>query len=321
MFIDSWQTHFHGYLRKKVDVVVYGQNVAAGSRIGGICRGVEEITNVRTLNTTNSENTLAGFGFGLLLAEVDAVYVLKQHDFMLLGMDQWRNTWNVLKNRQLNNSYVVIAPVVDSGYEGPQANLNNLQEFSSIFGCPTIIVNSYSGIRKSFEMVATSGLTILGLSQKMLKSGYVEPHDLAGDSNHFSIYCSDYIEEKRLTRLLIIVGFATKEVLDTLSNLKSFSNSYTYFVVALHLLNNSDTHKEVHKSLSYVDIEDILIIDDSYSSINEASKLAREFSKIARGRCEIIQIDNTEHLGRPTDQEFQNLSSDIYKFFGVAVGS
>ena len=74
--------------------VVYGQNVVAGSCIGGLGRGIGDTANRTVINTPNVENTQVGVGFGLMLQGISSVYVMKQLDFLLLGIDQLTNTNN-----------------------------------------------------------------------------------------------------------------------------------------------------------------------------------------------------------------------------------
>ena len=48
---------------KHEELVIFGQNVSAGSCIGGMTRGLPIPKNGRIINSTNSENSLCGFGF------------------------------------------------------------------------------------------------------------------------------------------------------------------------------------------------------------------------------------------------------------------
>ena len=72
--------------------VIFGQNIVAGSRISGLGAGLDQIDNCLALNTINSENSLVGLGFGLSLCEIPSMFLMKQHDFALLGLDQLVNT-------------------------------------------------------------------------------------------------------------------------------------------------------------------------------------------------------------------------------------
>ncbi|MDZ4226375.1 MAG: hypothetical protein U1C66_02710, partial [Patescibacteria group bacterium] len=61
--------HVNGTLRKAVGaeegLVVFGQNVSAGSRISGFTKGFAVKESGIIINSTNTENSLVGFGFGI----------------------------------------------------------------------------------------------------------------------------------------------------------------------------------------------------------------------------------------------------------------
>ena len=76
--------------------VIFGQNIISGSRISGLGNGIDKLNNIKAINTTNSENSLMGLGLGLALEGVPAIFLMKQHDFALLGLDQLTNTVNLI---------------------------------------------------------------------------------------------------------------------------------------------------------------------------------------------------------------------------------
>ena len=94
-------------VKKNQSSVLYGQNINAGSCLGGLTRGVSEINNGMTLNTPNIENTLVGVGFGLMLSSVNSVFFMKQFDFLLLGIDHLVNTYNVIRQTQPKASFTI----------------------------------------------------------------------------------------------------------------------------------------------------------------------------------------------------------------------
>ena len=53
---------------------------------------IEKLDKVESINTQNSENSLIGFGFGLMLSKINSIYLVKQLDFVLLGLDHIVNT-------------------------------------------------------------------------------------------------------------------------------------------------------------------------------------------------------------------------------------
>ena len=79
-------------------LVCFGQNVSAGSCIGGFTKGIAVRPTSRIVNSTNAENSLCGFGFGLMIRGASAVFFMKQLDFLLLGIDQLVNTYNIIRN-------------------------------------------------------------------------------------------------------------------------------------------------------------------------------------------------------------------------------
>lgn len=63
-------------------VVLLGQNIAAGSCISGFTRGIKPEAPSRIINTPNCENTLCGVGFGAMINGISAVFFMKQLDFL-----------------------------------------------------------------------------------------------------------------------------------------------------------------------------------------------------------------------------------------------
>lgn len=304
--VEAFNSALISYLKSKETCVVYGQNVDAGSRIGGIAKQLSALENIQVINSTNTENTLAGFGFGLLLADISSCYILKQHDFMLLGMDHWRNTWNMIKTREFDANYVVFAPVVDSGYEGPQANLNNLAEFSSIFDCPVHLANSSSSINKIFCNLNATSFSIVGLSQKQLKSDIDYLQDLAANESSYSIFVQkDNTDETiEFTDYVICLGYSWCDVLKEVQ--KSMIDFSRYMFIVPHMVANTkyiDFLKENTRS----DMR-IVLFDDSYSSLGEAHLHKEEIENQMSIRVKIVKIEIQEQKSRPHSQKFTQVN-------------
>jgi pyruvate dehydrogenase E1 component beta subunit len=156
-------------------VLLFGQNITAGSCISGFTRGLKVKPGGRIINTPNCENTLCGIGFGSMMNGVPAVFFMKQQDFLLLGIDQLVNTYNIARRRIPKASFTIMPVIVDSGYEGPQSALNNLPDFCSIARVPGYTINSKAEaeavINKHFF---ASGFRIIGISQRLFKTEIVE---------------------------------------------------------------------------------------------------------------------------------------------------
>ena len=54
--------------------IIFGQNIISGSRVSGLGTGLEKNIDSLAINTTNTENSLIGMGFGILLTGVNAIY-------------------------------------------------------------------------------------------------------------------------------------------------------------------------------------------------------------------------------------------------------
>ena len=84
--------------------IIFGQNITTGSRISGLTNKIETIKGAEVFNTQNSEASLIGFGFGLMISNVSSVYFAKQLDFIILGLDHIVNTLNSVifaKNKKI----------------------------------------------------------------------------------------------------------------------------------------------------------------------------------------------------------------------------
>ena len=148
--------------------VFFGQNVITGSRISGLGARMDSHRNILSFNTQNSENTLFGMGFGLSIEGVPSIYLMKQHDFALLAIDHMVNTARLLKNHSNLATFLVLMVIVDSGYEGPQSNLNNLDDFYSIAQAKISLLNSKNAIDYAFRS-KRKAFEIFAISQKSLK--------------------------------------------------------------------------------------------------------------------------------------------------------
>jgi hypothetical protein len=161
------------FFLKKNNGVVFGQNIISGSRISGLGNGLDKLDNIKAINSTNSENSLMGLGLGLTLGCVPAIFLMKQHDFALLGLDQLTNTVNLISNKGFKESFIVLMVVVDSGFEGPQASLNNIDDFASLTRSYVHLLNSKESIDAAFKCAELPGFHMMVLSQKSMKKPLV----------------------------------------------------------------------------------------------------------------------------------------------------
>ncbi|HUZ92833.1 MAG TPA: transketolase C-terminal domain-containing protein [Candidatus Paceibacterota bacterium] len=159
--------------------VLFGQNMNAGSCLGGLTRGFSVKPAGKIWNSTNAENSLVGFGFGLMLNGAQAGFFMKQMDFLVLGIDHLVNTYNIIRNMKhqpKEGSFTIAAMVVDSGWEGPQSSLNNFADICSIAHVPGYAVTNKTDadfiVRKHLMQ---PGFRILGISQRLGKTEIIDP--------------------------------------------------------------------------------------------------------------------------------------------------
>lgn len=167
--------------------VLFGQNVAAGSCLSGVTPGLRTGGNLRVLNTPNIENTLVGAGFGLMMSGVDAIFAMKQQDFLLLGVDQLVNTFNMVRLQPFVGSFTILTVMVDSGWEGPQSRFNNFGDLCSIAHVPGYTITNRHDVTAVLDAHLTRpGFRIIGISQRLFRQDVVtvdEPVVVHGDAD------------------------------------------------------------------------------------------------------------------------------------------
>ncbi|HCE45332.1 MAG TPA: hypothetical protein DET40_17470 [Lentisphaeria bacterium] len=160
---------------KREKIVLFGQNISAGSCISGFTRGLKPGERSMIINTPNVENTQTGVGFGLMLGGVSSVFFVKQLDFMLLGMDHIVNTYNLIRKDVPKASFTIMPVVVDSGYEGPQSSCNHLSDFCSISHVDGFtITNKHDADYLLKNEMFRPGFRIISISQRLFKTNIIE---------------------------------------------------------------------------------------------------------------------------------------------------
>lgn len=151
-------------------IFIFGENIDTGSRIGGLARGLTVNPAGVIQNVGNCELTHAGVGLGMMLDGGQAALFSKQLDFMLLGLDQFVNTFNIIRaSRQRNTwgSFTVFVIVCDQGFQGPQSSFNGAGDFASIANIPVFCLNGSEDVsRVVSNHFAAPGFRIMCLSQR-----------------------------------------------------------------------------------------------------------------------------------------------------------
>lgn len=199
--------YINGLLKNEIaksgKVVLFGQNINAGSCLSGLTRNLKVQDSAMVINTQNSENTLVGVGLGMMLDGVSSVFFMKQLDFLLLGIDHLVNTYNIIRADDPKASFTIMPIVVDSGYEGPQSSLNNFADFCSIAGIQGFsCTNKIDTERIITKHLISPGFRIIGVSQRLLRqevldleitgSGPDESYFKYRDGKDATIVCFNY---------------------------------------------------------------------------------------------------------------------------------
>ena len=164
--------------------VVFGQNVSTGSCLGGLTRNFNNINSCSVLNTPNTENTLVGIGFGLMLGGTPSAFFMKQQDFLLLGVDHLRNTLNIFRQKSQNTSFTIVNITSDSGFEGPQSSLNNLPDFCSISSCEGYTISSKQEANQIIHgCLSRPKFSIISISQRLFHTDIIKLKDLTAKPN------------------------------------------------------------------------------------------------------------------------------------------
>jgi pyruvate/2-oxoglutarate/acetoin dehydrogenase E1 component len=155
-------------------VFIYGENIDRGSCISGLARGLTVNSASRIQNVGNCELTHCGLGLGMMLDGGKAVLFAKQLDFMLLGIDQFVNTFNIIRAfrpRSEWGSFTIFVIVCDQGYQGPQSSFNGAGDFASIANIPVFCLNGAADVsRVVHNHFVAPGFRIMCLSQRLFGS-------------------------------------------------------------------------------------------------------------------------------------------------------
>ncbi len=164
--------HINQLIKTKVfeadNLVIFGQNVSAGSCLSGLTKNLKVKESSLIINTPNCENTLCGIGFGLMLNKVSSIFFMKQQDFLLLGIDHLVNTYNFIRRENPQASFTIVFIIVDQGYQGLQSSLNNMGDFCSIARIPGFTITNKADAEEILgKHLISPGFRIMGVSQRL----------------------------------------------------------------------------------------------------------------------------------------------------------
>ena len=294
---------------KHEQLVIFGQNVSAGSCIGGMTRGLSVPKSGRIINSTNSENSLCGFGFGMMINDISSIFFMKQLDFLLLGIDHLVNTFNVIRNHENNASFTIFPIVMDNGYQGLQSSSNNFADFCSIARIKGYtITNKIDAEKIISSKLISPGFRIIAISQRMFKDELIIPKELIYVNDENDVF--QYSSGNDVT--VVCFNFSFPYGNEIVNILKDNNLTSSLFNV------NSPTPTNWSKIIDDVSkTKKIIIIDDSKSeNLNFYSLLNDISDKIVLDKKIILKrnLENTDWLNPVDDQmeiNFQQIVNDL----------
>ena len=275
------------------DFVVFGQNVSTGSCLGGLCKDFTTINSCKIFNTPNTENTLVGMGFGLMMSGVPSALFLKQQDFLLLGVDQLRNTHNFIRQTTSLTSFTIVNIVMDAGYEGIQSSLNNLPDFCAISSCQGFTISSKKEAEFIIDQsIENPGFKIISISQRLLGTEILEFKD------QFSlpeVFIMQYRKGSDLT--IACFNFSLPQgtfICEQLDKLRISTSLYN--ITAAHPINYNSILADAFITGR------LIIIDDSKSSISVSTYLENEALRAGVEIIHLFKRQLTDQSYRPHDE-------------------
>ena len=293
---------FRDEISKLDEFVLYGQNVSTGSCLGGLTRGLEKIKGCNVFNTPNTENTLVGMGFGLMLSGTSSAFFMKQQDFLLLGIDHLRNTNNFMRQQAPMTSFTLVNITMDAGYEGIQSSLNNLPDFCAIASCEGYTISSkVDAISVIGGCFVKPGFRIISVSQRLLGTEILDLQEPVLQVDNFVM---KYHQGKDVT--IACFNFSLpqgKKLCDQLNQLGIEASLYS--IAAAHPVSYKSIVEDAKKTGRLV------IIDDSKCYASVSNQLEIETLRVDVRNVYIIKREMTEESYRPLSEEFNVDVNDV----------
>jgi|TARA_B110000467_G_scaffold162349_1_gene185412 pyruvate/2-oxoglutarate/acetoin dehydrogenase E1 component len=282
---------------KQKNLIVYGQNIAAGSCLGGLTKNLQVKENGKIINSTNSENSLCGFGFGMMIGGIPSIFFMKQLDFLLLGIDHLTNTYNIIRNSEYatKSSFTIMPITVDKGYEGPQSSLNNFGDFCSISRTTGYTITNKMDAEKIIQnKLVSPGFRIITVSQRLFKEELIEPDNLLYTNNDLTVF--QYDDGEMVT--IVCFNFSFPQGYGLSKDLKKNKIHSSLFNV------NSPVETNWSKIIeSVLKTKKLIVIDDSKSKNLACDSLITKITN----QCKLNKIII---LKREISAEWLNPNSD-----------
>jgi len=289
-------------ITKLDEFVLYGQNVSTGSCLGGLTRGLQRIKSCSVFNTPNTENTLVGMGFGLMLSGTPCAFFMKQQDFLLLGIDHLRNTNNFIRQQNVPTSFTIVNITMDAGYEGIQSSLNNLPDFCAIASCEGYTISSKQDAEYVIQnCFAKPGFRIISVSQRLFNTEILDFHEQRGQEMNSVL---KYRQGDDLT--IACLNFSLPQGKELCNQLHEIGiKASLYGIAAAHPV----TYKPIIDDAK--NTGRLLIIDDSKCYASMRGRLELESLRAGVSSVNLFKREVTEQSYRPHSEVFNVDINDV----------
>jgi pyruvate/2-oxoglutarate/acetoin dehydrogenase E1 component len=158
------------------------------------------------------------------------VLFVKQLDFMLLGVDHFVNTYNVMRSeRQIpeRGSFSIVTIVCDHGQQGPQSSFNALADLCSLARVPGYaLTNSADATYVLGSQLGAPGFRLIALSQRLFPTElmHLDADFIASDGSIFRYRRGD-------DATIVCLNFSLPEGVALAEHLRNDGRSSTLFSV------------------------------------------------------------------------------------------
>lgn len=200
-------------------ILLYGENINVGSCLSGLARGIDVNGKSKILNVGNCELSHIGIGLGIMADGGKSALFMKQLDFLLLGIDQLVNTFNLFRAYPPEDglgSFTIYVIVCDQGYQGPQSSFNAVSDISSLANINSYCLNGSHDIKHVIHSrFIDSGIKLIVVSQRLFNEPTL---DLQAIQYTPDLGCFKYYSGDDIT--IACYNFSLREGLNLAANLR-----------------------------------------------------------------------------------------------------